>query len=92
MFDDPAKLKAFVLGFYQVQAVITDLTDTADQKLAKALAAVNAQFGALGAKAKEGAWAESYFEDRNRDQFHRPGCLVLRALLPRAEPRLCAAP
>ena len=59
VFDDPAKLQAFVEGFYQVQTAITDLTDTADQKLAKSLGAVNAQFDALGAKAREYGIAET---------------------------------
>lgn len=52
-FDDPAKLQAFVEGFIQVQDTIAGLTDTAAEKLDKALAAVNKQFDDLAAKARE---------------------------------------
>ncbi|WP_372918660.1 phage tail length tape measure family protein [Sandarakinorhabdus sp.] len=63
VFDDPAKLQAFVEGFYQVQTAITDLTDTADQKLAKTLDAIGKQFDALGVQARAYGLSETGLAD-----------------------------
>ena len=63
VFDDPAKLQAFVEGFHAVKATIKDLTETSAQKLQKTLDAVGTQFDALGAKAREYGLSETGLAD-----------------------------
>lgn len=58
-FGSVDELQQFVESFTQVQAVISDLTDTADQKLAKSLDAINKQFDDLSAKAREYGLSEA---------------------------------
>lgn len=58
-FGSPEEFQQFVDGWSAVRDTIRDLTDTAQQKLARQLEAVNDQFDQLAAKAREYGLSEA---------------------------------